>query len=31
VRLERMLFEEPDQEVLLRHQETGKEVAIRWI
>lgn len=29
VSLEKMLFEDPQQEVILRHQETGKEVAIR--
>jgi hypothetical protein len=29
VALEKMLFEDPEQEVLLRHQKTGKEVAIR--
>jgi hypothetical protein len=29
VSLEKMLFEDPQQEVLLRHEETGKEVAIR--
>ena len=29
VSLERMLFEDPDSEVLLRNRKTGKEVAIR--
>jgi hypothetical protein len=29
VSLEKMLFEDPNQEVILRDQETGKEIAIR--
>lgn len=29
VSLEKLLFEDPEQEVLLRHEKTGKEVAIK--